>query len=95
MATFDPLQQNISFYAADETTKISVPIPAVDAAGFEALGICISYGTQIGACFIMLIMLVVLTPSTKLRRPSNVLQALNLVACAIHLLLLVLYFTSP
>ena len=95
MAAFNPFRQKVSFFAADGTTKISVPVPVIDQANFEAFGVCINYGTQIGACLVMLIILLVTTPASKLRRASNVLQILALVICPVELIVLVLYFPSP
>ena len=94
MARFDPYQQSILFYAADGKTQIDVPIVAVDSINHETASICINYGTQLGACFIMLMIVLIMTPSSKFRRPSTLLHILGLVVCTIRMALLAVYFTS-
>lgn len=95
MAVFDPLRQNVSFYAADGTTQLQVPIPAIDAANFQAFRECISFGSQIGACFVMLVVMLITTPAAKFRRPSSILQAAGLALCLVRAVLLSSYFPTP
>jgi pheromone alpha factor receptor len=94
MARFDPYQQSVVFLAADGTTPIDVPLPVVDSLNHETAGICINYGAQLGASFIMLLIVLIMTPSSKLGRPSSILHILGLVFCTIRMTLLSLYFTS-
>ncbi|KAF5000481.1 hypothetical protein FDECE_11203 [Fusarium decemcellulare] len=92
MDTFDPYTQNVTFLFADGQTKVEIPMPVIDLWRREIASICINYGTQFGACVIMLITLLVMTPMAKFRRPSNILHAIGLVVCAIRMLLLSLYY---
>ncbi|KAJ4207120.1 pheromone alpha factor receptor [Fusarium falciforme] len=94
MDDFDPYTQNVTFFLADGKTEVQIPMPVLDAFRREITSICINYGTQFGACVIMLIILLIMTPAAKFRRASNILHVLGLVVCAIRMLLLGLYWPS-
>ncbi|RSL72288.1 hypothetical protein CEP54_000979 [Fusarium duplospermum] len=94
MEGFDPYTQNVTFLLADGKTEVQIPMPVLDAFRREITSICINYGTQFGACVIMLITLLIMTPAAKFRRASNILHVLGLVVCAIRMLLLGLYWPS-
>lgn len=94
MEVFNPHTQNISFLAADGQTKIEIPLDIVDLVSFESLSVCISYGTQIGACLIMLLSVLIMTPSPKLGRPSNLLHIAGLSICIVRMTLLAVYYVS-
>ncbi|KAM0428164.1 hypothetical protein ACHAPT_007064 [Fusarium lateritium] len=94
MDGFDPYTQNVTFFLADGKTEVQIPMPMLDAFRREITSICINYGAQFGACVIMLITLLIMTPTAKFRRASNILHALGLVVCAIRMLLLGLYWPS-
>ncbi|KAF5027479.1 hypothetical protein F66182_404 [Fusarium sp. NRRL 66182] len=94
MADFDPYLQNVTFLAADGQTPINIPIPAIDNVRSVIVNNCINYGVQLGACLIMLVILLVMIPRAKFRKPSNVLQIISLVICSIRMLLLSLYYPS-
>lgn len=95
MAPFDPFTQNVTFLGPDGKTKLHVPMPAIDALNDESVSISINYGCQLGACVIMLLTVLVMTPWSKLGRPSNILHILGLVVCIIRMGILCAYFTSP
>ncbi|UPL04202.1 hypothetical protein LCI18_015136 [Fusarium solani-melongenae] len=94
MDGFDPYTQNVTFFLADGKTEVQIPMPVLDAFRREVTSICINYGTQFGACVIMLITLLIMTPAAKFRRASNIFHVLGLVVCAIRMLLLGLYWPS-
>ncbi|KAH7259991.1 hypothetical protein MRS44_008632 [Fusarium solani] len=94
MDGFDPYTQNVTFFLADGKTEVQIPMPVLDAFRREITSICINYGTQFGACVIMLITLLIMTPAAKFRRASNILHVLGLIVCAIRMLLLGLYWPS-
>ncbi|KAF5679795.1 pheromone alpha factor receptor [Fusarium heterosporum] len=94
MSAFDPLTQNITFFAADGKTEIHVPMPVVDQLRRRIVNSTINYATQLGACLIMLIVLLVMVPMEKFRRPFMVLQLLSLVICSIRMVLLCIFFIS-
>ncbi|KAF4973231.1 hypothetical protein FZEAL_9383 [Fusarium zealandicum] len=95
MDDFDPYTQNVTFLASDGKTKIEIPMAWVDAFQRESTSVSINYGTQLGACIIMLVTLLIMTPKAKFRRPSNILHVVGLALCSIRMLLLCLYFPSP
>ncbi|KAF7543802.1 hypothetical protein G7Z17_g10448 [Cylindrodendrum hubeiense] len=95
MSDFDPFSQNVSFLAGDGNTSLSVPLSMVDAFHAESVSICLNYGTQLGACIIMLAVILVMTPSSKFRRPSSILHITGLTLCVIRMALLSAYFPSP
>lgn len=94
MAAFDPHTQEVRFLLADGKTPIAVPIPEIDALNHISLSVCITYGAQLGACFIMLVVLVIMTPSNKFKTVSTILHILALVMCIIRMSLLIAYFPS-
>jgi pheromone alpha factor receptor len=94
MSSFDPWTQNITFYAADGETPIQLPIPQIDAFIKYLISVTVNYGTQLGAALAMLFVILIMTPSAKLRRPSGLLQVLVLVLCVIRMALLSSYFFS-
>lgn len=85
----------ISLIAPDGVTTISLPIQIIDSFNDETASICINYGSQIGACITMLAAVLIMTPTPKLSRPSNVLHILGLLVCLIRMVLLSVYFISP
>lgn len=92
--TFDPFNQNVTFLSADGKTPLYVPFAALDAFHDESASVCINYGAQLGACIIMLLVLLIQTPAAKFRRPSTILHIAGLVICSIRMVLLVAWFPS-
>lgn len=95
MADFDPFTQNVTFLGQDGESEIQIPIPLIDAFHAETASISINYGTQLGACLMMLLTLLIMTPSSKFRRLSNVLHIAGLLICTIRMALLSAYYPSP
>ncbi|KAK7402504.1 pheromone alpha factor receptor [Neonectria punicea] len=95
MGDFDPFSQNVTFLAADGKTPLSIPMALIDGFHNETAGVCINYGAQLGACVIMLATLLVLTPSSKFRRPSSILQITGLVLCTLRMALISTWYLSP
>ncbi|KAH6897499.1 fungal pheromone mating factor STE2 GPCR-domain-containing protein [Thelonectria olida] len=94
MGDFDPYTQNVTFLAGDGRTEIAVPAGMIDEFHTVSVSICLNYGAQLGACLIMLAVLLVMTPSTKFRRPSTVLHISGLAICIVRMSLLSAYFPS-
>ena len=95
MADFDPFTQNVTFLGPDGETQLQVPIPMLDTFQAETAAICINYGAQLGACLMMLLALLVMTPSAKFKRLSNALHVAGLLICTIRMALLSAYYPSP
>ncbi|KJZ77401.1 hypothetical protein HIM_03125 [Hirsutella minnesotensis 3608] len=93
--SFDPFYQNVTFYAVDARTPISVPMDAIDAAQYEAISISVNFAAQGGAALVMLLALLALTPSAKLRRPFAVLHITGLVICLARVAFMVSSYFSP
>jgi pheromone alpha factor receptor len=95
MEAFDPHTQLVSFLAADGETPIQVPVDAIDSFNEESVSVSINYGAQLGACIIMLFVMLIMTPSHKFHRPSSVLHIAALVVSIVRMALLSAYFPSP
>ncbi|KAJ6784461.1 hypothetical protein PWT90_02879 [Aphanocladium album] len=92
---FDRFSQNITFFLADNNTTISVPMPLLNAFWDETLSTIINYGAQLGACIVMLLVVLVLTASSKLTRASSYLHLAGLLVCVVRTGLLFNYYLSP
>lgn len=93
MSDFDPFTQSITL-ASSDGSNVSVSLAEVDHINAESVSISISYGAQLGACFIMLIAVFVMTPLSKFLRPSNVLHVVGLLLSTIRMSLLAAFFPS-
>ncbi|KAM0666939.1 hypothetical protein ACQRIT_005638 [Beauveria bassiana] len=94
--TFDRFAGNVTFFLADHITTTSVPMPVLNAYYDESLCTTMNYGAQLGACLVMLVVVVALTPAAKLaRRPASALHLVGLLLCAVRSGLLFAYFVSP
>ncbi|CAI6099608.1 unnamed protein product [Clonostachys chloroleuca] len=95
MDGFDPYMQNVTFLLADGMTPINATVFMIDAFNSYSISVSINYGAQLGAAMLMLIAMLVMTPSAKLRRPSGILHVTILVLCIIRMALLATAFLSP
>ncbi|KAH8177797.1 fungal pheromone mating factor STE2 GPCR domain-containing protein [Sarocladium implicatum] len=91
---FDPYLQNVTFLYRDGKTQINASVVDIDTRFIECISVSINYGAQIGACIVMFFVVLAMTPTSKLRRPSSVLHLLGLTVCAIRTGLLASFFTS-
>jgi pheromone alpha factor receptor len=94
MPTFDPFTQNVTFLAADGNTTISIPVMLVDEMRRMMVNTVINYATQLGACLVMLVVLLVMVPISKFKRPFNALQIVSLVICSVRMVLLCIWNIS-
>ncbi|KAF4125968.1 pheromone alpha factor receptor [Geosmithia morbida] len=94
MAVFDPHKQDVRFLGADGKTPIHIPIPAIDAFNNGSVGLSVTYGAQLGACIIMLFVVVIMTPRAKFRAMSTILHILALLLCVVRMSLLIAFFPS-
>ncbi|KAJ2976829.1 hypothetical protein NQ176_g4715 [Zarea fungicola] len=92
---FDPYTQNVTFFSADHNSTIEIPIPIINAAYDETISVTMNYGAQLGACIVMFLVVLALTPSSKLTRLSAVLHLLGLLVCAVRSGLLFTYYLAP
>ncbi|PBP17804.1 mating-type alpha-pheromone receptor PreB [Diplocarpon rosae] len=93
-STFDYKGQSVTFLLRDGVTPIVVPISDIDDLYLYLARIAINYGSQLGACFVMFVVTVILSKETKRRTPVYVLNLLSLALGFLRALLLALYTTS-
>ena len=91
---FDPLNQTFPLLGPDGTTQIPIWIPDVDEVVKEAIAIAVNYASQIGACVVMLLVVLTMTARSRMLRATTTINMAGLVVAIIRCTLLVLYFTS-
>ncbi|KAL2109354.1 hypothetical protein VUR80DRAFT_2550 [Thermomyces stellatus] len=89
----DPRFQIFNITDADGAS-VPVPMSLVDFDREHAVNISINYGSQIGASLTMLIVMLVMSPSAKLRRAYTALQAAALAVNVVRMVLLSLFWPS-
>lgn len=90
---FNP--RNQTFYLeGPHNMSIPVWLPNVDHIMQIILGTSINYGSQIGACFLMLLVTLTMTSKSRFSRASTLINVAGLVIGTIRCVLLALYFTS-
>jgi pheromone alpha factor receptor len=94
-STFNPYTQPITILMADGITPVTVLLSDIDASNFYNTACTINYSAQMGACFIMFFVLVILTKDSKRRTAIFVLNTLSLLFGFLRALLLAIYFVSP
>jgi pheromone alpha factor receptor len=94
-SSFDPNTQIITILLADGVTPVLVSLKDIDARNWYNVASCINYGSQMGACLVMFMVVLVLTKDTKRRTPIFILNLLSLDFGFLRALLLTLYFPSP
>ncbi|KAH7419850.1 fungal pheromone mating factor STE2 GPCR-domain-containing protein [Cadophora sp. MPI-SDFR-AT-0126] len=92
--SFDHNSQSVTFLMRDGVTPVVVPISDIDDWFYYNTALCINYGSQLGACFVMLVVTAVLTKESKRRTPVYILNILSLVFGFLRALLLSLYSVS-
>ncbi|RHZ48881.1 alpha-factor pheromone receptor STE2 [Aspergillus thermomutatus] len=92
-STFDPFTQNITLIGSDGTTIISSMGQADDFLHYM-LRLSINYGTQLGACIVLLLVLLLLTRPEKRVSSVFVLNVAALLANIIRLACQLSYFSS-
>ncbi|CAK7208799.1 pheromone alpha factor receptor [Sporothrix bragantina] len=92
-APFDPLNQTLLLQGPNNIT-FPVWLPDIDMVVHQAVSTAINYSTQIGACFIMLLVTLTMTSKSRFSRASTMINIANLVVGTIRCTLLALYFTS-
>lgn len=72
----------------------TAPLNYVNKIWVYATSSSINYGSQIGACFIMLVVLLVMTPKSRFKRTTTIIHTLALTINMIRMVLMAYYFTS-
>jgi pheromone alpha factor receptor len=94
-STFDPLTQPVTIYMADGVTPVMLPLDQLQALINYSLLATITYGCQIGACFVMFVVILVLSKPSKRRTAMFILNALSLLLGFLRSLFITLYYVSP
>ena len=92
--SFDPFTQQFTLVDGSGV-PFNVTIPEVDDFILYNLQICINYGAQLGACFVLLVLLLVLTKAEKRTSKIFILNCISLGINLIRNVLMCLYFTGP
>ena len=93
MDTFDPSKQSFDITTANGAA-LSINVSSLDRNYHEMFGISINYGSQIGASFIMLIVVLTLNPKVKFFKMCTILHIASLISNIIRMVLLSIYFPS-
>jgi pheromone alpha factor receptor len=93
-STFDGYTQYITILTNDGT-PVLVSLADIDAGNWYDVAVCINYGAQLGACFVMFFVVLVLTKSHKRQSPIFILNILSLLFGFLRALMFAIYFVSP
>ncbi|AEO64698.1 uncharacterized protein THITE_2030206, partial [Thermothielavioides terrestris NRRL 8126] len=91
---FDPTTQTFFVLAADGKTRIPVNAAAVTKIITVGSSLAILYGTQIGACIVMLAVVLAMTPRTRFRRLPTIISIAALVVNMLRMVFLAWFTTS-
>lgn len=91
---FNPYEQSFTLLGANGT-PFNVTIPELDYFVYYNNQICISYGAQLGASIVLLIVLLLLTKRDKRTSAIFIINALALIFNIIRNVMFALYFTGP
>ncbi|KAK1688688.1 GPCR fungal pheromone mating factor [Colletotrichum godetiae] len=98
MAEFNPFDQILVLKTSlntAEDTDLTVSPMMIDGLYKQDIGTCANYSSQIGASFMMLPIVISLTPSMRLFKASLCVHVAALVVNTVRMTLLVPFFTSP
>lgn len=92
---FDPLNQVFFILGPDGETQIPVTPTRITALYRDAASLSILYGSQIGASFMMLAIVLLMTPRARFKRLPTIISIAALALNLIRMVLLAVYFTTP
>lgn len=90
---FNPFSQLVNITAADGRVG-SAPLRMIDQLYLYQASSCIGFGAQVGACIMMLAVILSMTPKTRFKRTTTLVNIAALIVNMIHKLILALYFTT-
>ncbi|KAL1839641.1 hypothetical protein VTJ49DRAFT_1302 [Mycothermus thermophilus] len=91
---FDPLNQTSTLLYSNGVTLVPFNTHFITEQYIEATSLSIEYGSQIGASFIMLCVVLAMTPRTRFRRAATLISIASLTINTIRMVLLSLFFTT-
>ncbi|KAK4452607.1 fungal pheromone mating factor STE2 GPCR-domain-containing protein [Podospora aff. communis PSN243] len=89
-----PEEQLVVLLGPTGSDNITVPLSEIDMVWSLGASGAISYGSQVGACFMMLVVLLGMTPRHRFKRAPTIVHILALIFNMVRMLLLALYFPS-
>ena len=92
---FDPRNQTFYIAGPNGAATIAIAMSTIEAQRVRLANVAINYGCQLGLTLMSLIVVLLLLPTSRLRRPLHAVQLSALVVAVIRLCLLVLYFPGP
>ena len=95
ITAFDPRNQTFYIAGPNGVTDIAIAMSTIEAQRIRLANVAINYGCQLGLTLMSLIVVLLLLPTSRLRRPLHCVQLSALVVAVIRLCLLVLYFPGP
>lgn len=94
MTDFNPKTQIFYLISADGETQVPVDITMVRRFIREDYGACVNYGAQIGACLMVILVMLSMTPKLKLIKLSQWVQLCGLVFVVIRQVLTAVWYFS-
>lgn len=91
---FDPLNQTSTILFADGVTPIPFNTYFVSQVYIQATSLSILYGSQIGVCFMMLAVMLAMTPRVRFRRLPTLISVAALTVNLVRMVLLAVFFTT-
>ncbi|KAK4150720.1 fungal pheromone mating factor STE2 GPCR-domain-containing protein [Chaetomidium leptoderma] len=91
---FDPLNQTSFLLFADGQTQIPFSTYNVTQIYIQATSLSILYGTQIGVCFMMLAVVLAMTPRVRFKRLPTMISIAALTINLVRMVLLAVFFTT-
>jgi pheromone alpha factor receptor len=91
---FNPLNQTASLLYRDGVTPIPFNTWAVSEVYKQAASLSILYGSQIGACFMMLAVVLAMTPRVRFKRLPIIISIAALILNTVRMVLLAVFFTT-
>jgi pheromone alpha factor receptor len=91
---FDPTRQTSSILYADGQTQVPFNTAMITRVYTNATSLSILYGTQIGACIVMLAVVLAMTPRARFKRTPTLISVAALTLNLVRMLFLALFFTS-
>ncbi|KAL2265015.1 hypothetical protein VTJ83DRAFT_7525 [Remersonia thermophila] len=92
---FEPLNQTATLLYSDGITPVPYNTHFITKRYVQATSLSIEYGSQIGACLIMLCVVLAMTPRHRFRRAATLISIASLLINTARMVLLSLFFTTP
>ena len=93
-ADFDPFKQTISLLTPDGTL-VSFPITDARTLVHDVGEACIVYGAQIGGCFMMILVVLLITRTSSRKSPIFFLNIASLLFALLRAIWQIIYWTGP